>query len=90
MGLDGILDKFSPYKPTVKTSVIQWPIRFIFELHSDCIPVLVTSKFGKDCTKGTNFLDILCILSIGAIRCHGNQSFGKICPKTYLSLSPSQ
>ena len=56
------------------------------------MPVLVTSNFDDDSIKNERASMEAAFShykSMGAICCHGNQSFDPICPKTSCSLSPT-
>ena len=67
-------------------SVFIGPIWPKFELVRDFMHVLVTCKYKKDKIKTTE-KSFPHYKSVGAFCCHGNQSFGLICPKTLCSLS---
>ena len=72
-------------------SVGSGPIWQKLELLRDVMPVPVTCKFEKDMFKNNRerWRHRFPIMSMGALCCHGNQSFDQICTKTLCSLSPT-
>ena len=63
-----------------------------FKFVPDFMPVLIMYKFDEDRikTKALAWRHCFpCYKSMGAICCHGNQSFDGICPKYLCSLSPT-
>ena len=73
------------------TSAVGGPIWLNFELLRDPMHVINISKYKKDRIKTAEKKwqhHFLHYNPMGAICCHGNQSFGPILPKTRCSLSP--